>query len=42
MDAVQLILIALKDLIERMKEIFAFINSQFLPDISDVEDVKKH
>ncbi len=31
MDAIQNIMLLLKDLIERMKEIFVFISTQFLP-----------
>ena len=38
MDAIQNIMLLLKDLIERMKEIFAFISTQFLP-VTDSDGV---
>lgn len=41
MDSIQLILLALRQWIERMKEIFFFINTQFLP-VTDENEHKDH
>ena len=41
MDSIQIIILALKEIIERMKKIFDFINSQFLP-VTDENEHKDH
>lgn len=41
MDVIQQIMLVLSELIEKVKKIFSFVNSQFLPSTDSEDDKEK-